>query len=151
MIVAAVAFLGLLWLFLHRTRWGWALRASAQDPEAAALQGIPIGKASAIAMGIGTALAGVAGALTAPLVRTYPFMGHSVIVAAFIVIIVGGVGSLEGAVLAAIAYATVHTFVTTFIDGGHRGHCRASHHAWCADRPTYRFLREPRACVKGAW
>ena len=116
-IAAAIGFLGALWLFLHRTRWGWALRASAQDPEAAALQGIPIGKASVIAMGIGTALAGVAGALTGPLVRTYPFMGHSVIVAAFIVIIVGGVGSLEGAVLAAVAYATVHTFVTTFVDG----------------------------------
>ena len=116
-IVAAIGFLGALWLFLHRTRWGWALRASAQDPEAAALQGISIGRASAIAMGIGMALAGVAGALTAPLVRTYPFMGHSVIVSAFIVIIVGGVGSLEGAVLAAVAYALVHTFVTTFIDG----------------------------------
>ena len=116
-IIAAIVFLGALWLFLHRTRWGWALRASAQDPEAAALQGIPIARASAIAMGIGTALAGVAGALTGPLVRTYPYMGHSVIVAAFIVIIVGGVGSLEGAVLAAVAYATVHTFVTTFVDG----------------------------------
>lgn len=116
-ILAAIGFLGALWLFLHRSRWGWALRASAQDPEAAALQGIPIGKASAIAMGIGTALAGVAGALTGPLVRTYPYMGHSVIVAAFIVIVVGGVGSLEGAVLAAAAYAAVHTFVTTFVDG----------------------------------
>ena len=116
-ILAAVGFLGALWVFLRRTRWGWALRASAQDPEAAALQGIPIARASAIAMGVGAALAGVAGALTAPLVRTYPYMGHSVIVAAFIVIIVGGVGSLEGAVLAAVVYAFVHTFVTTFIDG----------------------------------
>ena len=62
-------------------------------------------------------LAGVAGALTAPLVRTFPYMGHSVIVTAFIVIIVGGVGSLEGAVLAAVIYAFVHTFVTTFFDG----------------------------------
>ena len=44
-------------------------------------------------------------------------MGHSVIVTAFIIIIVGGVGSLEGAVLAAILYAFVHTFVTTFSDG----------------------------------
>ena len=44
-------------------------------------------------------------------------MGHSVIIAAFIVIIVGGVGSLEGAVLAAVVYAFVHTFVTTFVDG----------------------------------
>ena len=116
-IVAAAAFLGALWLFLRRTRFGWALRASAQDPEAAALQGISIRKTSMMAMFIGGALAGVAGALTAPLISVNPNMGHSVIVAAFIVIIVGGVGSLEVAVVAAFAYAFVHTAVTTIWDG----------------------------------
>jgi branched-chain amino acid transport system permease protein len=116
-IVAAVVLLSGLWLFLKRTRFGWALRASAQDREAAALQGISINQTARIAMFIGAALAGVAGALTAPLISVNPHMGHSVIVAAFIVIIVGGVGSLEGAVLAAVAYAFVHTFVTTFWDG----------------------------------
>ena len=116
-IVAAAAFLGALWLFLRRTRFGWALRASAQDPEAAALQGISIRKTSMMAMFIGGALAGAAGALTAPLISVNPNMGHSVIVAAFIVIIVGGVGSLEGAVVAAFAYAFVHTAVTTIWDG----------------------------------
>jgi branched-chain amino acid transport system permease protein len=68
-------------------------------------------------MFIGAARAGVAGALTAPLVSPTPFMGHGVIITAFIIIIVGGVGSLEGAVIAAILYAFVHTFVTTFFDG----------------------------------
>ena len=116
-ILAAITFLGALWLFLKRTRFGWALRASAQDPEAAALQGISIRQTSLIAMFIGGALAGVAGALTAPLISVNPHMGHSVIVAAFIVIIVGGVGSLEGAVIAAVAYAFIHTVVTTFWDG----------------------------------
>lgn len=116
-IVAAAVLLAGLWVFLTRTRFGWALRACAQDPEAAALQGISLNHTARIAMFIGTALAGVAGALTAPLVRTYPYMGHSVIVTAFIIIIVGGLGSLEGAVLAAVIYAFVHTFVTTFSDG----------------------------------
>ncbi len=116
-ILATVALLGALWWFLRKTRFGWALRACAQDPEAAALQGISINQTARIAMFIGAALAGVAGALTAPLVRTYPFMGHSVIVTAFIIIIVGGIGSLEGAVVAAVIYAFVHTFVTTFADG----------------------------------
>ncbi|MBK8441323.1 MAG: branched-chain amino acid ABC transporter permease [Rhodobacter sp.] len=116
-IVATIGLLFALWLFLKKTRFGWALRASAQDPEAAALQGISINQTARIAMFIGAALAGVAGALTAPLVRTYPYMGHSVIVTAFIIIIVGGVGSLEGAVVAAVVYAFVHTFVTTFVDG----------------------------------
>ena len=116
-ILAAVGFLTALWLFLTRTRFGWALRASAQDPEAAALQGISITQTAKIAMFIGAALAGVAGVLTAPLISVKPHMGHSLIIAAFIVVIVGGVGSLEGAVVASIAYAFVHTFVTTFFDG----------------------------------
>ena len=116
-IVAAFILLTALWIFLRKTRFGWALRACAQDPEAAALQGISMNKTARLALFIGAALAGVAGALTAPLVRTYPYMGHSVIVTAFIIIIVGGVGSLEGAVVAAVLYAFVNTFVTTFADG----------------------------------
>lgn len=116
-IVAAVVLLTALWFFLKRTRFGWALRASAQDPEAASLQGISINQTARIAMFLGAALAGVAGALTAPLVSVDPYMGHSVIITAFIVIIVGGVGSLEGAVIASVAYAFIHTIVTTFWDG----------------------------------
>ncbi len=116
-IIAAIVLLTALWFFLRKTRFGWALRAAAQDPEAAALQGISITQTARIAMFIGAGLAGIAGALTAPLVSVNPHMGHSVIVTAFIVIIVGGVGSLEGAVVASVAYAIVHTFVTTFWDG----------------------------------
>jgi branched-chain amino acid transport system permease protein len=116
-ILAAAVLLGALWLFLKRSKFGRALRACAQDPEAAALQGISLNQTARMAMFIGAALAGTAGALTAPLVRTYPYMGHPIIVTAFIVIIVGGMGSLEGAVVAAILYAFVSTFVTTFWDG----------------------------------
>ena len=116
-ILAAVLLLGALYVFLRKTRFGWAMRACAQDREAAALQGISLSQVSRIAMFIGAALAGVAGALTAPLVSPSPYMGHSVIVTAFIIIIVGGIGQLEGAVVAAVLYAFVHTFVTTFFDG----------------------------------
>ena len=115
--IAAVVLLTALWAFLKKTRFGWALRASAQDPEAAALQGISINQTARIAMFIGAGLAGIAGALTAPLVSVNPYMGHSVLITAFIVIIVGGIGSLEGAVIAAVAYAFIHTIVTTFWDG----------------------------------
>ena len=116
-IVATVLLLSMLWWFLHRTRHGWALRACAQDADAARLQGVSLTRAARLAMVLGAGLAGVAGALTAPLVPPNPLMGHGVIVAAFIVIIVGGVGSLEGAVVASLIYAFVHTFVTTFADG----------------------------------
>jgi branched-chain amino acid transport system permease protein len=116
-IAVTVALLALLWLFLRKTRFGWALRAVSQDREAAALQGISINQTARYAMFIGAGLAGVAGALTAPLVAPTPYMGHAVIVTAFIIIIVGGIGSLEGAILAAIVYALVDTVVTTLFDG----------------------------------
>jgi branched-chain amino acid transport system permease protein len=116
-ILATLGLLLGLWIFLRRSKFGWALRACAQDPEAAALQGISINGTARLAMFIGAALAGVAGALTAPLVGPSPYMGHSVIVTAFIIIIVGGIGSLEGAVIAAVLYAFVHTLVTTYFDG----------------------------------
>jgi branched-chain amino acid transport system permease protein len=59
----------------------------------------------------------VGGAVMAPLVVVDPHMGSSVIIMALIVIIVGGLGSLEGAVLAAVIYTFFHTFMTTFFDG----------------------------------
>jgi branched-chain amino acid transport system permease protein len=116
-ILATVVLLSALWLFLRKSKFGWALRACAQDREAAALQGMSINNTARLAMFIGAALAGVAGAFTAPLVAPTPYMGHPVIITAFIIIIVGGVGSLEGAVLAAILYGFVNTFVTTIYDG----------------------------------
>lgn len=116
LIVASVLLL-FIWFFLTRTKLGWALRATAQDREAAALQGISINKISVIAMGLGAGAAGVAGALIAPLTRVQPYMGHSVIITAFIVTIVGGLGSLSGAILAAVLYAFFHTFVTTYFGG----------------------------------
>lgn len=116
-IVSATVILAAFWLFMKRTRVGWALRACAQDQEAAALQGININRMSMIAAAMGAGMAGIAGALMAPLVPVVPLMGHSVIVTTFIVIIVGGIGSLEGAVVAAVIYSFFHTIVTTLADG----------------------------------
>lgn len=113
LIVSSGALLA-LWFFLTRSRFGWALQAVAQDREAAALQGINADRISIIAMSIGAALAGLAGGLIAPLGNINPHMGHNVIVTAFIVTIVGGVGSLSGAVLAAVLYAMFHTMVTVY-------------------------------------
>lgn len=113
----AVAALGLLWYFLTRTKLGWALRAVSQDREAASLQGINSNRISMIAICVGAAMAGLAGALMAPLTNINPHMGHNVIITAFIVTIVGGVGSLSGAVIASVLYALFHTFVTTYFNG----------------------------------
>jgi branched-chain amino acid transport system permease protein len=115
--IVSVAALATLWFFLTRTKLGWALRAVALDREASALQGININRISMIAIGVGGALAGLAGALMAPLTNINPHMGHNVIITAFIVTIVGGVGSLSGAVLAAVLYALFHTLITVYISG----------------------------------
>lgn len=116
-LLVSVAALSTLWYFLTRTKLGWALRAVALDREAAALQGININRISMIAIGVGAGLAGLAGALMAPLTNINPHMGHNVIITAFIVTIVGGVGSLSGAVLAAVLYALFHTFITVYFGG----------------------------------
>ena len=116
-VIVAGVLLVAVWVFLTRTKFGWALRAVAQDREAAALQGININNISMIAMGVGAGIAGIAGALMAPLVRDEPYMGHAVIITAFIVTIVGGIGSLSGAVLAAVLYAFFHTVITTYFGG----------------------------------
>jgi len=115
--VISVFALAILWFFLTRSKIGWALRAVSQDREAAALQGINSNQLSMIAIGVGAAMAGLAGALMAPLTNINPHMGHNIIITAFIVTIVGGVGSLSGAVVAAILYALFHTFITTYFSG----------------------------------
>lgn len=107
----------LMWLFLTRTKLGWALRAVAQDPDAATLQGINLNRISMIAVGLSGGLAGVAGGLMAPVTQIQPYMGHPMIITAFIVTIVGGIGSLSGAVVAAILYGFFLTFVTTYLGG----------------------------------
>jgi len=115
-IVAAIALLGALVLLLKATKFGWALRAVAQDRDAARLQGISIGRISLAAMALSAALAGAAGGLMGPVVRVSPFMGQPIIITAFIVIILGGIGSMEGAILAAVIYSTFFTFISAYFD-----------------------------------
>lgn len=105
-----------LWFFLHRVRLGKGLRACAQDVEAASLQGISINKMTALSMAISGGFAGVAGALMAPILAVTPYMGHQIIVTAFIVVIVGGMASIEGTILASFILGFIHTFTTTIFD-----------------------------------
>ena len=113
---AALIMMGGLWLFLQKTKWGKGLRACAQDPEAAAINGIGNNKMAALSMLIAGGFAGVSGALMAPILAVTPYMGHGVIVTAFVVVIVGGMASIEGAVLAAFLLGFLHTFTTTLFD-----------------------------------
>lgn len=115
-IPCAVAMLIALRLFLYNTRLGKALRACAQEPETAALMGINIRTMTMLAMALAGASAGLAGALMAPIQGITPYMGHGIVLIAFVVVIVGGMASVEGAILAAVILGFIHTFVTTLTD-----------------------------------
>ena len=114
-ILTAVALIVGLYVFLKFTRTGQAMRAVAQDAEAAALQGVNIELTSALGFGIGCALAGAAGALLAPIFAVSPTMGALPVVKAFIIIIVGGMGSLPGAVLGGLLLGAVEGVGTLFM------------------------------------
>ena len=103
--------------FMRRFRLGRALRAVAQDPEAAALQGININRMTALAMAIAGAYAGLAGGLMSTIYAVTPSLGSHIILPALIAVVVGGMGSIGGATLAAIIFGFVVTFVTTLVDG----------------------------------
>jgi len=103
--------------FMRRLRLGRALRAVAQDPEAASLQGININRMTALALAISGAYAGLAGGLMSTIYAITPSLGGHIILPALIVVVVGGMGSIGGATLAAIIFGFVMTFVTTLVDG----------------------------------
>jgi len=115
-IPATILILWLLWVFLNRSQPGRGLRACAQDGEAAALQGIGINRSGAIALGLGCALAGLAGALMSPIVAVHPYMGHTPLMIALVVVIVGGPGNIKGAIIAALLFGFVYTIFTTLLD-----------------------------------
>ena len=94
--VVAVVLVALTWAFLQYTRTGQAIRATAQNPDAARHMGIDTDRIYALMLGVGTALAGAAGALLAMLFPITPFVGWSYLLKTFAVVVLGGVGSIPG-------------------------------------------------------
>lgn len=102
----------LLWLLLERTRWGLIIRAGAQDGTIVRVLGMDISRVWLAAFAIGSALAAVSGILAAPIRGVHPDMGSAILVDAFVVTVVGGMGSLAGAVIAGLLIGMVVSFVT---------------------------------------
>lgn len=96
-----------LWLFIEKTSYGLVIRAGARDPEIVRVLGIDISKVWLIVFAMGTGVAGLAGVLSAPMRSVMPDMGATVLVEAFVVTVVGGMGSLVGAVVAGILVGIV--------------------------------------------
>ena len=117
MAAVSIALMAGLGLFLARTRWGMAIRAVAQDLDAARLMGVPVGKLYPLTMGLASALAGIAGVFLGGLYFAYPQAGDLPLLEALIVVIFGGLGSLPGTVYAAyvigLIQATAEVLVGT--------------------------------------
>ncbi|SFU26504.1 branched-chain amino acid ABC transporter permease [Paraburkholderia aspalathi] len=113
----SLAVLIVLYGFLGWTRWGRALRAVVQDMEVATVQGIRAKLVYPLGFGIGVGLAAIAGALMAPLFSVSPFIGETPLLKAFIVVILGGLGSIPGAALASILIGVAESLGSTYFGG----------------------------------
>ena len=116
----AFAILAALHMFLSETRWGRAIRATAEDWEAAALMGIPVGKTYLLAFALGTALAGVAGGLVSISYSISPSIGIEWTLKALIVIVLAGMGSLFGSFAAGILLGLAEAMSVVFVGGPYR-------------------------------
>jgi branched-chain amino acid transport system permease protein len=96
-----------LWLFLEKTRYGLIIRAGSRDSEIVRILGIDISKVWWLVFGLGTGIAGLSGVLAAPTRAVNPEMGISVLAESFVVTVVGGMGSLPGAVVAGLLVGIV--------------------------------------------
>lgn len=114
-IVAAVVLIIALQLFIKKTTLGWTIEAVAQDREGAQLVGINVQWVGGMAFAIGTALAAAASSLIAPVYLVYPAMGSLPLIKAFVVIILGGMGSLPGAVIGGYLLGLIESLAGGYI------------------------------------
>jgi branched-chain amino acid transport system permease protein len=107
--ITAVLTASTLYWFLQKTRMGRAIRATSLDREAASLQGINQYKVYNVAFGIGTAIAGIAGVVMVPFYNVYPTVGVLFDIKAFIIVVLGGLGSILGALLGGIIVGLIES------------------------------------------
>ena len=107
--VCALIALGMYWL-IQRTRLGMMVRAGAVDRSMVQSLGIDVSRLYRLVFALGVALAATAGMLAAPVSSVYPGMGGQVLIVSFVVVVIGGLGSVKGALVAALAIGLADTF-----------------------------------------
>ena len=101
-----------LWLFIEKTRYGLIIRAGSRDAEIVRVLGVDVARVWLLVFGTGCAIAGLSGALAAPTRAVNPEMGISVLAESFVVTVVGGMGSLPGAVVAGLLVGVVYALTS---------------------------------------
>jgi len=114
-ITVALIMVSVLFGFLNWTKVGWATRAVADDPEAASLYGVNVGNIRTLGFSIGSAMAGMAGGLLVTVTALNPFIGGRFLIKAFIIVIVGGLGSLSGTVFAAFLLGAIEGYGNVYL------------------------------------
>jgi branched-chain amino acid transport system permease protein len=112
-VATALVVLG-LWLFVEKTRFGLIMRAGARDAEIVRILGIDIAQVWFVVFALGTGIAGLSGILAAPIRAVTPEMGVPVLAESFVVTVVGGMGSLSGAVVAGLLVGVVYSLTSLY-------------------------------------
>lgn len=119
--IVAVAIALLVYGFLKWTKFGCAVRAVSQDREEASLIGVNVNTVGLVTFATGTMLASIGGMFAAPITAASPTMGGTAETMGFAIIILGGMGSLLGAIVGAFLLGFVDVFVTSYVSGGWGG------------------------------
>lgn len=115
-LVGSLVSLFLLYLFLHRTRTGTAIRAVSQQPDSAALAGIDVKRIYGIAFGVGSSMVGIAAVFMVPIYFVQPDIGTPFAIMAFIIVVLGGLGSVWGAAVAGLLLGVVQNVFATMVN-----------------------------------
>ncbi len=115
LILAGAAIIVAVWLVVYRTSLGAMVRAAAFDRHMASSLGVPVERVYAGTFAFGVALAGLSGVLLAPIYSVFPTMGKDFILMAFSVVIVGGMGSIKGAVIAGLVLTQIQSISSLWI------------------------------------
>ncbi len=122
-VVAFIAMLlvsGALFWFFKSSDFGRAIRATAQDRVVARLMGVNVNRVQLVAFALGSAIVGLTACLMAPIYTVFPTMGNEFALAAFVVVILGGLGSLPGAIIGGLLIGVVEQATAFFLDSGLR-------------------------------